>query len=119
MRGRLLSFACAGALLCTGMAGGAQAGVSADINVHVGDRPAPVVVFDREPDVVMILDGLNDLTLGKGSADGLASAYLQRMREARDVARGHGAAVVFALTRPDGCEVKEIVVTGPTETSWP
>jgi NAD(P)-dependent dehydrogenase (short-subunit alcohol dehydrogenase family) len=29
------------------------------------------------------------------------------------------AAVVFALTRPDGCEVKEIVVTGPTETSWP
>lgn len=54
MRGQLLSFACAGALLCTGMAGGAQAGVSADINVHVGDRPAPVVVFDREPDVVMI-----------------------------------------------------------------
>ena len=29
------------------------------------------------------------------------------------------AAVVFALTRPDGCEVKEMVVTGPTETSWP
>lgn len=28
-------------------------------------------------------------------------------------------AVVFALTRPDGCEVKEMVVAGPTETSWP
>jgi NAD(P)-dependent dehydrogenase (short-subunit alcohol dehydrogenase family) len=28
-------------------------------------------------------------------------------------------AVVFALTRPDGCEVKELVVTGPYETSWP
>ena len=50
-----------------------------------------------DPDVVMILDGLNDLTLGKGSADDLAAAYLRRMREARDLARGHGASVVFAL----------------------
>jgi short-subunit dehydrogenase len=29
------------------------------------------------------------------------------------------AAIVFALSRPPGCEVKEIVVAGPTETSWP
>lgn len=29
------------------------------------------------------------------------------------------ATVVFALTRPDGCEIKEMVVAGPTETSWP
>lgn len=29
------------------------------------------------------------------------------------------AAVVFALSQPDGCEVKEMVVTAPTETSWP
>ena len=29
------------------------------------------------------------------------------------------AAVVFALSRPPGCEVKEIVVAGPTEVSWP
>jgi NAD(P)-dependent dehydrogenase (short-subunit alcohol dehydrogenase family) len=28
-------------------------------------------------------------------------------------------AVVFALTRPEGCEVKELVVAGPHETSWP
>lgn len=28
-------------------------------------------------------------------------------------------AVHFALTRPDGCEVREMVVTPPTETSWP
>jgi len=27
--------------------------------------------------------------------------------------------VVFALTRPPGCEVKELVVTGPNEASWP
>ena len=32
----------------------AQAGVSADINIHLGDRPAPVVVFDEEPEVVLV-----------------------------------------------------------------
>jgi hypothetical protein len=31
-----------------------SAAVSADVNVHVGPRPAPVVVFDREPDVVLV-----------------------------------------------------------------
>jgi NADP-dependent 3-hydroxy acid dehydrogenase YdfG len=29
------------------------------------------------------------------------------------------AAVVFALTRPDGCEVRELVVTPSVEPSWP
>jgi NAD(P)-dependent dehydrogenase (short-subunit alcohol dehydrogenase family) len=33
----------------------------------------------------------------------------------RDVA----AAIVFALGAPAGCEVKELVVAGPLETSWP
>lgn len=28
-------------------------------------------------------------------------------------------AVVFALSRPAGCEIKELVVAGPHETSWP
>ena len=28
-------------------------------------------------------------------------------------------AVMFALTRPPGCEVRELVVTPPDETSWP
>jgi NAD(P)-dependent dehydrogenase (short-subunit alcohol dehydrogenase family) len=33
---------------------------------------------------------------------------------------GHVAdAVLFALTRPEGCEVKELVVAGPHESSWP
>jgi NAD(P)-dependent dehydrogenase (short-subunit alcohol dehydrogenase family) len=27
--------------------------------------------------------------------------------------------VIFALTRPPGCEVKELIVAGPLETSWP
>jgi NAD(P)-dependent dehydrogenase (short-subunit alcohol dehydrogenase family) len=28
-------------------------------------------------------------------------------------------AITFALTRPPGCEVRELVVTPPSETSWP
>jgi len=38
-----------------------------------------------------------------------------RLCDPRDVA----AAIVFALARPDGCEVKELVVAPPEETSWP
>jgi NAD(P)-dependent dehydrogenase (short-subunit alcohol dehydrogenase family) len=29
------------------------------------------------------------------------------------------SAIVFALCQPPGCEVKELVVAGPEETSWP
>jgi lysophospholipase L1-like esterase len=49
------------------------------------------------PDVVMIFDGLNDLTLGNASEDERVTAYLDRMREARDLARAQGASIVFAL----------------------
>jgi hypothetical protein len=49
------------------------------------------------PDVVMFLDGLNDFTLGSASEDERVTAYLSRMREARDLARARGARVVFAL----------------------
>ncbi len=53
MRTSHLGFALAVALsLAT--AGLAQAGVSADINLHAGGRPAPVVLFDREPDVMLV-----------------------------------------------------------------
>jgi NAD(P)-dependent dehydrogenase (short-subunit alcohol dehydrogenase family) len=38
-----------------------------------------------------------------------------RLCDPADVA----AAVVFSLSRPPGCEVKEMVVAGPTEVSWP
>lgn len=27
--------------------------------------------------------------------------------------------IMFALTQPDGCEIKELLVAGPAETSWP
>jgi NADP-dependent 3-hydroxy acid dehydrogenase YdfG len=29
------------------------------------------------------------------------------------------AAVVVALSQPPGCEIRELVVTAPTESSWP
>ena len=44
----------AGALIGAASTAPASAAVSADINLHIGDRPAPVVVFDREPDVVLV-----------------------------------------------------------------
>ena len=44
----------AAALALALMASPAKAEVSADVNIHVGPRPAPVVVFDREPDVVLV-----------------------------------------------------------------
>jgi lysophospholipase L1-like esterase len=50
-----------------------------------------------QPDVVMILDGLNDLTLGQASEDERVTAYLDRMRQARDLARARGSGVVFVL----------------------
>jgi GDSL-like lipase/acylhydrolase family protein len=50
-----------------------------------------------EPDVVMILDGLNDFTLGNAPEDDRVAAYLARMREAGDLARARGIAVVFVL----------------------
>ena len=49
------------------------------------------------PEAVLILDGMNDLTLGTASEDERVTAYLERMREARDLVRASGAAVVFAL----------------------
>ena len=51
MRLRHLGFAIALVLI---PAANAHAGVSADINVHLGNPPAPVVVFDREPDVMLV-----------------------------------------------------------------
>jgi NAD(P)-dependent dehydrogenase (short-subunit alcohol dehydrogenase family) len=38
-----------------------------------------------------------------------------KLNDPRDVA----AAVLFALTRPKGCEVRELVVAAATEPSWP
>jgi GDSL-like lipase/acylhydrolase family protein len=53
--------------------------------------------LDLSPGVVLIFDGLNDLTLGTASEDERVTAYLSRLREARDLVGGRGARLVFAL----------------------
>jgi lysophospholipase L1-like esterase len=50
-----------------------------------------------DPDTVLFLDGLNDFTLGNATEDERVAAYLDHMREARDLARARGTAVVFVL----------------------
>jgi lysophospholipase L1-like esterase len=50
-----------------------------------------------DPDVILILDCLNDFTQQRGSEEELAAGYVSRMRDARDLARAQGIAVVFAL----------------------
>jgi len=50
------------------------------------------------PDVALFLNGMNDLTQGKGVAeDARVRAYLDHMHEARDLAETKGIATVFAL----------------------
>jgi hypothetical protein len=53
--------------------------------------------LDLSPDVVLIFDGLNDLTLGNASEDERVTGYLNRIREARDLVLGHGAPLLIAL----------------------
>lgn len=58
---------------------------------------------------------------------GMATAFFdgreERYRPPADLAlcdpADVAAAVVFVLGRPPGTEIKELVVTGPAETSWP
>lgn len=55
MRGRNLGgFLVLAAALTLASGASAVTRVSADLNVHIGSRPAPVVVFEREPDVVLV-----------------------------------------------------------------
>jgi hypothetical protein len=54
MRGRNLGGALALMALLTLVPAHAKAGVSADVDIHIGNRPAPMVVFEREPDVVLV-----------------------------------------------------------------
>jgi NAD(P)-dependent dehydrogenase (short-subunit alcohol dehydrogenase family) len=66
--------------------------------------------------------GVTLLTPG-GMATAFFDARDDRYKPPPDVVlcdpREVAAAVVFVLTRPPGVEVKELLVTGPDETSWP
>ena len=48
-----------------------------------------------KPDVVIFLDGMNDVTLHL-EKHGRATAYLKRMRQARDLALARGIKVIYA-----------------------
>lgn len=51
-----------------------------------------------DPDVVVFLDGLNDLTQGKGlTEDNRVGSYLDHLHEARDLAETKGVRVVISL----------------------
>jgi lysophospholipase L1-like esterase len=85
--------------------------------LHEGGRPVRVTVMaagawtsenelkafrgrgvEARPDVVLFLNGMNDLTQGKGiSEEARVRAYLDRMHEARDIAQTKGIVAVFAL----------------------
>jgi NAD(P)-dependent dehydrogenase (short-subunit alcohol dehydrogenase family) len=66
--------------------------------------------------------GVTLLTPG-GMATAFFDARDERYRPPADMVlcdpREVAAGVVFALGRPPGVEVKELVITGPNETSWP
>lgn len=66
--------------------------------------------------------GVTMLTPG-GMATGFFDGRDEQYRPPADAAlcdpADVAATVVFVLTRPTGCEVKELVVAGPTESSWP
>jgi hypothetical protein len=50
----IMTLAAGVTIACFGLQDDAQAQVSADINLHIGKRPPPEVVFEREPEVVLI-----------------------------------------------------------------
>ena len=54
MRGRTPLGILGLALLLSAAPVHADTRVAADLNIHLGSRPAPVVVFEREPDVVLV-----------------------------------------------------------------
>jgi NADP-dependent 3-hydroxy acid dehydrogenase YdfG len=51
--------------------------------------------------------------------DGRAEQYVPPPDAALNDPADVAAAVMFALAQPDGCEVRELVVTPSCETSWP
>jgi lysophospholipase L1-like esterase len=54
--------------------------------------------LETDPDIVLFLNGMNDLTQGKGIAeDARVRLYLDHMHEVRDIAQTKGLVTVFSL----------------------
>jgi lysophospholipase L1-like esterase len=80
------------------------------------------------PDVVLVVDGLNDVLLEPGDGPARVRAYLERARAMRDAAAAAGARVVFARQpcflgkRRSPLEARIAAVTpelGTLEREWP
>src|SRR3954451_23320012 len=65
--------------------------------------------------VTMLTPGGMQTSFFQGREPKYAPGPDAKLCDPREVASG----VVYALSRPDGCEVRELVIAGPTETSWP
>jgi lysophospholipase L1-like esterase len=84
--------------------------------------------LDPRPDVVVLLDGLNDVLLEPGDGPARVRAYLERVRAMRDLAAAAGARVVLARQpcllgkRRSPLEARIAAVTPELETlarEWP
>jgi NAD(P)-dependent dehydrogenase (short-subunit alcohol dehydrogenase family) len=65
--------------------------------------------------VTLLIPGGMDTNFFEGRDEKYKPPPELELQDPGDVA----AAVMFALTRPRGSELRELVVCGPTETSWP
>lgn len=68
-----------------------------------------------EVGLTTLIPGGMDTAFFDGRPDQYKPGPDAKLNDPRDVA----AAVLFALTRPPGCEVRELVVAAATEPSWP
>ena len=65
--------------------------------------------------VTLLLPGGMDTTFFDGRPEEFKPAPDQRLNRPEDVARS----VIFALSQPEGCELRELLVAPAAEPSWP
>lgn len=81
----------------------------------VGFTRALALEVAGEVGVTMLVPGGMDTAFFDGRPEEFAPAPDQMLNDPHDVA----AAVLFALQQPEGCEIRELVVTPSVEPSWP
>lgn len=81
----------------------------------VGLTRALALELGGEVGVTMLVPGGMETAFFDGRPEEFKPAPDQMLNDPADVAQ----AVLFALRQPDGCEVRELVVTPSVEPSWP
>ena len=81
----------------------------------VGFTRALAAELKGQVGVTLLVPGGMDTAFFDGRAEQYKPPPDAKLADPADVAR----AVLFALTQPPGCEVRELVVTSPEEGSWP